>query len=158
MIATEQVPGITPVVCFQDMPLRAIVENIRYEKYLREEKGMPKKRYSPFGIRIEKRYAFRLGARPVVYEKNSDYKDVLTPDNYWRYVAMDYESKGQYADWAHEREWRSKDDFHFDYTFIAVALPTDRYYRKFIEDCIKRERMDILSSIMAIDVLMNDLL
>lgn len=150
--ASEQVSEAENVVCFQDVPIRSIGENIRYEQNLREHRNMPKIRYSPFGIRVEKRIAFIRGARPVVYEKHDDYKKVLQPQYYWRYVAIDYDKSGTYVDWTHEREWRIKGDYEFEYESIIVVLPSKSYYSRFVADCNKRDNT-MLSRFQGIDIL-----
>ena len=146
--AESYISGSRPAVCFQDGPLRSIVENLLFEKRLRVSNG-DRLRYSPFGIRVDKRYAMNKGARPVIYGPKDEMDSVVTEENYWRYVSLDLRSDDDITDWMHEREWRAPSPFQFEYEFIDVVLLDPDSYRKFISDCM-RKNSDILSSIRSI--------
>jgi hypothetical protein len=68
-----------------------------------------RRRYEPFGIAIEKRYAFRAGARPVIYLPSREAESLLAPGERWRVVALELERDAQ-IDWSYEREWRLAGD------------------------------------------------
>src|SRR5260370_35197291 len=63
------------VVCLFDAPLselnRLLVHNNR-------------RRYQPFGIAVDKRYAFGMGARPVIYMPWSEACRMLDEQELWR--------------------------------------------------------------------------
>lgn len=56
--SARMIRGRSPTVCLFDAPLaelsRLLVRDNRH-------------RYEPFGIALDRRYAFKMGARPVVY-------------------------------------------------------------------------------------------
>jgi hypothetical protein len=56
--STRMVREGRAVVCLFDVPIRDL-------RVLLDRRN--RRRYEPFGIAIEKRYAFRAGARPVIY-------------------------------------------------------------------------------------------
>jgi len=133
--------GTEKAVCFQEVPLYSIVENLLFEDTLDD-----KTRYSWFGLRFNKIQMYRNGARPVLYGKTEELKTVLNPKDYWRIVDLDLE-KTDVVDWSHEREWRILGDFQFEYNDIEVIVRDDYYYQKFVNRCIKEERMDILCTV-----------
>ncbi|MBU5469805.1 DUF2971 domain-containing protein [Falcatimonas sp. MSJ-15] len=144
--------GDTPAVCLQEAPLNAIAENLLYEKKLREdEKG--KVRYNAFGIRFNKVWIYKMGGRPVIYEEKELMKSILPKDEYWRIVNYDLNNREYMIDWTHEREWRVPGNIEFNYKDIEVLVPSNKYYKKFIEYCIKNEKLDMLQEINGIVVL-----
>jgi hypothetical protein len=84
-------------VCFSETPISAIGQIIA-----QEDKEF---RYGPFGFIFTKEYLFNLGARPVIYQPESDYN--LLPDEL-KYRHVRYEPTS--PDWTWEREWRLKTD------------------------------------------------
>ncbi len=79
-----------------------------------------RRRYQPFGVAIDKRYAFMMGARPVIYISLTEGRQLLPPDELWRVVAIDLERMPQ-VDWTFEREWRLSGDLRIT-AQGAVAL------------------------------------
>jgi hypothetical protein len=67
-----------------------------------------RRRYEPFGIALEKRYAFKMGARPVIYMPWPEAHEMLPEHDLWRVVAIDLEQAPP-LDWTFEREWRVGD-------------------------------------------------
>lgn len=137
--------GNRKAVCFQDLPLTAIAENLRYEEALND-----KIRYSPFGIRFHKRFIYKNGGRPVIYENKELMKSMLPENEYWRIVDLNLENATSFVDWMHEREWRVPDELVFDYDNIEVIVKQSKYYRKLVEYCRDKDRMDILVGIRGI--------
>jgi hypothetical protein len=88
------------VVCLFDVPVRDL-------HALLDRRN--RRRYEPFGIAIEKRYAFRAGARPVIYMPWLEAENLLAPGERWRVVALELERKTP-IDWSYEREWRLAGD------------------------------------------------
>lgn len=144
--------GNKPAVCLQEAPLNAIAENWRYEKKLSEE-GNGKARYSGFGIRFCKSWIYKIGGRPVIYEKRDLMKELLPKEEHWRIVNYDLEDNQHIIDWSHEREWRVQGDIKFEYKCIEVLVQSNRYYQEFIKYCIKNEKLEILQEINGIVVL-----
>jgi hypothetical protein len=67
-----------------------------------------RRRYEPFGIALDKRYAFRMGARPVIYMPWTEARRMLGQHELWRVVTIDLERTPP-IDWTFEREWRAAD-------------------------------------------------
>jgi hypothetical protein len=88
------------VVCLFDAPLGELSTLL--------ERGN-RRRYEPFGIAVDKRYAFRMGARPVIYMPWREAERILAADELWRVVVMDM-SRTPGVDWSFEREWRIAGD------------------------------------------------
>ena len=94
--STRMVRTGRAVVCLFDAPLselnRLLARNNR-------------RRYEPFGIAMDKRYAFAMGARPVIYLPWSEACQMLDERELWRVVAIDLSQRPP-LDWTFEREWR----------------------------------------------------
>jgi hypothetical protein len=94
--STRMVRTRRAVVCLFDAPLaelnRLLVHNHR-------------RRYEPFGIAMDKRYAFAMGARPMIYMPWSEACRMLDEQELWRVVAIDL-AQTPPLDWTFEREWR----------------------------------------------------
>ena len=140
--------GEIPAVCFMDMPIIFIAENLQYEKILREQKKQ-KIRYLGFGVRFQKEFIYRYGGRPVIYGENYRTKSYLPKSEWWRIVNLDLSSKEK-IDWSHEREWRVPKELVFKYSQCEVILPSDKYYRRFVNYCLQNGREDILLEIRGI--------
>ena len=137
--------GKERAVCFQDLPLINIAENLQYEDILGD-----KIRYSWFWVRFNKIQLYKRGLRPVIYGATNVLKSDLTEKQYWRIVNLDYSDYDNVIDWSHEREWRVKGDLEFEYNEIEILVKNNTYYRKFICRCVDENRMDILKNIHGI--------
>ncbi|WP_367567182.1 hypothetical protein [Lacrimispora sp.] len=142
------VVGNKKAVCFQELPLTAISENLLYEDFLRKEGG--KVRYSPFGLRFNKRDVFCKGGRPVIYGDTVLLKTQLPSDEHWRIVKLDLDDINNVVDWSHEREWRIPEDYVFTYNRTEVIVESDDYYKKFVNRCLSENKSDILKNINGI--------
>lgn len=92
--------------CFMDIPFSSL-------KYvLNEENSDPSHpRYEPYGIFVEKNYAYKKGVRPVLYLSAEEVNKLHIPnDELWRVVRLEVHDK-DWISWVHEREWRCKGDF-----------------------------------------------
>lgn len=136
--------GSNRAVCFQEIPLYSIVENLLFEDSLKGN------RYSWFGIRVNKPKMICKGARPVIYGKTEELKSILPEDEYWRIVRMDYDDLENIVDWSHEREWRILGDYSFEYDDIEILVKKDKYYKKFVEKCLREGKEDLLKSVHGI--------
>jgi hypothetical protein len=105
--STRMVREGRAVVCLFDVPVRDL-------RVLLDPRN--RRRYEPFGIAIDKRYAFRAGARPVIYMPWREAENLLAPGERWRVVTLELERKTP-IDWSYEREWRMAGD---------LALPAGR--------------------------------
>jgi hypothetical protein len=123
--STRMIRGKRPVVCLFDAPFnesrRLLVRNSR-------------QRYQPFGIALDKRYAFRMGARPVIYMPLREAERMLKVEELWRVVAIDVD-RAVPIDWTFEREWRALDDLAFPPHGAAALVETwrevDDLYERF---------------------------
>ena len=139
--------GETKAVCFQEVPLTALAENLLYENQL------GRKSYSWFGLRVNKGWLFQQGGLPVIYGPKNELKGTLHQNDYWRIVNMNLEKPDEIIDWSHEREWRHPDDLQFQWEDIEIILKSHKYYRKFVEQCISDNQTDMLKSIRGIIIL-----
>lgn len=103
-----------PAICFFDASF----------EYLARVLAPPaRRRYEPFGIAVSKRYAFKMGARPVIYLPWKEASAMLPQAELWRVVALDLDRRPA-VDWTFEREWRMAGDLRFG-ARDAVVLVQD---------------------------------
>ncbi|EOO76240.1 hypothetical protein IIC_01721 [Bacillus cereus VD021] len=119
--------GGNKAVCFQDMPLTGVCQNILFEQERTEQASQ--RRYVAAGLAFPKDYVYRNGGRPVFYEKKDIAKNLLPEDEWWRIVSLNLDDADNYIDWTHEREWRLKGDFEFDIKEAVILLGNARAYR-----------------------------
>lgn len=144
------ISGSTPAVCFQDVPLFSLSENIYYEQYLKRKTEAENYRYMGFGLRFSKDFVFKNGGRPAIYDKTEDAKKYLPVSEYWRIVNLDFSNENNYIDWMHEREWRVPGDIKFTLSEVDVLIHSDKTYKEFIDRCRAYSRKDILKEIKSI--------
>jgi hypothetical protein len=126
--STRMVRSQRAVVCLFDAPLAEL------EPLLERNN---RRRYEPFGIALDKRYAFRMGARPVIYAPWPEAQRLLEAEEMWRVVGIDLERTPP-VDWTFEREWRVLDELRLPLRG-AVALveswrDVDDIYERFDGD------------------------
>jgi hypothetical protein len=127
------VHGNKPVVCFQDVPLNSIADNIAFERKFYPDRN----RYSGCGLVFHKSHIYACGGRPVVYDDPATAKNYIPNQaEHWRIVAFDL-SGSDFIDWTHEREWRVPGDLQFDLTNVGILLDTPKSYREFVFKCRK---------------------
>ena len=143
-------------VCFQDVPLYAMAENIRYEEECSNEKQSYQNkadfRYEAFGIRFNKGHMFQKGARPVIYGKREEL-DEIPQSEQWRCVQLDLKDSTQIVDWTHEREWRIEGDLQFEYDEIEIIVGCSEYYKKFIEHYSNTQLLREINGIVVLNTL-----
>jgi len=111
---SRMVRGGRPAVCMFDVPiaeLRAILDRRN------------RRRYEPFGIAVDKRYAFTMGARPVIYLPWQEAEKLLAPEESWRVVSLEMD-KNPPVDWTFERESRIAGELRFDPMLAAALVET----------------------------------
>jgi hypothetical protein len=101
----------TPAVCMFDAPITELGRLI-----VRANRD----RYQPFGVAVDRRYAFSMGARPVIYMPISEARRMLPRQELWRVVTIDLRRTPP-LDWTFEREWRIAGEFRLP-PGSAVAL------------------------------------
>lgn len=100
------IKGNNKATCFMDIPFSSL-------KYvLNEENSSPSHpRYEPYGIFIEKNFAYQEGVRPVLYLSDEEVNNLNIPNKeLWRVVRLEVHDK-KWISWLHEREWRCKGNF-----------------------------------------------
>ncbi len=108
----RMVGGKRKAVCMFDVPIAELGA-------LLERRN--RRRYEPFGIAIDKRYAFRMGARPVIYLPVDEALEILDESERWRVVTIDLNSAPP-IDWTFEREWRLAGDLEFEPSGAAALV------------------------------------
>jgi len=109
--ATRMLLGARRGVCLFDAPLSDLGHLLTPRN---------RRRYEPFGIAIDKRYAFAMGARPVIYMPSAEAAAILEDNELWRVVSIDM-TRNPPIDWTFEREWRLLGDLPLEAKF-SVAL------------------------------------
>lgn len=77
----------------------------------------------------------------------------LLKNEWWRIVKLDLSNPNSVVDWTHEREWRVPKEIIFNYSQCEVIVPSAKYYKRFVEYCLKNGREDILLKIRGIVVM-----
>lgn len=122
-------------VCFQDVPLHSLTENVRYEEEYgisHAQSNKAKFRYEAFGLRFNKGNLFVKGGRPVIYGTDEEL-DGMPENEQWRCVKIDIRNPENIIDWTHEREWRIKGNLHFEYSEIEVVVGCEKYYKELVK-------------------------
>jgi hypothetical protein len=109
--ASRLIRGKRPVVCLFDATIGELGGLLVRAN---------RRRYEPFGVALDKRYAFRMGARPVLYVPWSEAQLILAEEEWWRVGAIDLEHNPP-IDWSFEHEWRIAGDLALP-ARAAVAL------------------------------------
>ncbi len=144
--------GDDKAVCFQDIPLYSIAENIQYEDEMARS-NKSKIHYECIGLRFNKALLFiNKGARPVIYGPKDELKGFINEKEFWRIVNLDYTDSDAIIDWTHEREWRVKGDVQFEYEDIEIVLGTASSYKAFIRH-YQYKNPQLLAEIQGIVVL-----
>lgn len=146
--------GSTPAVCFQDAPLHGICQNVFFEQKSKESKKNSRTRYKAFGPAFSKEYAFRKGARPVIYDRTSDAKKYLPPELHWKIVNFNLSKDDAFIDWTHEREWRVPGNFCFELKEATLLFVNSLTYQSFAKKC-KENGTNFLEEVRGVVVMDN---
>ena len=106
---TGHIRGGYTCVCFTEAPIAKL-------SYALANPDLQNMRYRPFGIMIDKIYAFEQGARPVIYQPNDDFTKLDEGIRY-RHVRFEPNNSSYPIDLTWEREWRIQTDI--------LALPME---------------------------------
>lgn len=149
--------GNITAVCFQDAPLYGIIQNVEFEKEMREVRENSKLRYTGIGLTFGKPYIYAKGGRPVIYEDTASAKSFLPSNQHWRIVRFNIDFINNFqkrVDWTHEREWRAPDSIEFDLKLCHIVLYDKECLDYFNEKCPK----EIKDKIYGITVLKSILM
>jgi hypothetical protein len=132
--STENIRGKYKCICFSETPISAIGQIIA----LKDEKF----HYGSFGFIFSKQYLFNKGARPVIYQPDSDFE--LLPENLqYRHVRFEIDR----TDWTWEREWRiCIDKLELDYKSVTLIVPTREKIEEYKEKYFQVNRALSLAS------------
>jgi hypothetical protein len=123
--STRMIIGGHRAVCLFDTPPHALGHLLTREN---------RRRYEPFGIAVDKRYAFAMGARPVIYMPSAEAAAILNQDEMWRVMSIDL-TRNPPIDWTFEREWRVRGDLQLEAQFsvalVASWRDVDEIYERF---------------------------
>lgn len=145
--------GREKVVCFQDLPFKSLIENVKYEQSQRMvfplEEGAPEIAFSGIGLGFYKTNLFRVGARPVIYydleygnrivevDKDGNIKNELN----WNSVKYDLSDEENIIDWTYNREWRFKGNLinlrNIGYIIVLDNLNSLEYFMNRLSNCPK---------------------
>jgi hypothetical protein len=108
----EHRKGLITSVCFTEAPT----------DHFQKARG----RYSYFGIRVSKRWAFSRGARPVIYQRDAEFS--LLPDSLkWRHVRYEPDADPAF-DFTWEREWRVPGEkLDLEGSDFSILLPGEQW-------------------------------
>lgn len=147
--------GQIPAVCFQDVPIYSLIQNVEHELQRRRNNPNERYRYCGVGLAFNKRFIFKLGGRPVIYEKTEIGKKLLQKNEYWRLVNFDIDfGKENLIDWTHEREWRLPNQLEFQPKHVHILLYDKDCWDFLIENCSK----EILKQVHGVTLLRRVLL
>jgi len=121
----EKIKGGHWCVCFTEAPLPYISGG------LANKTGYS--RYAPFGVMFDKKWVYRKGGRPVIYQADSEY-DLLPAILRWRHVRYEPTSEPQ-IDFTWEREWRINcHELQFTPNDMVILLPNIEWRERLLLD------------------------
>lgn len=141
--------GNEKAVCFQDAPLYSICQNTFFEQKERKKDKTYKLRYRAVGLLFNKQFAYKKGARPVIYEKTDIAKAFLPSSEHWRIVNFNLENDNSIIDWTHEREWRIKGDFEFELSDVTIIVIRQSHIKELISK-FDKDGIDLMNKIKGI--------
>ena len=122
--SVRMIPGGRGAVCLFDTPIAELGRVLTPAN---------RRRYEPFGIALDKRYAFRLGARPAIYLPLAEAERIIAREELWRVAAIDFD-RDPPVDWTFEREWRIAGALPLTTTAVAIVeswRDVDDIYERF---------------------------
>jgi hypothetical protein len=116
-------------------------------------------RYEPYGVVVSKKFAYKQGARPVLYLSKKERTELQIPrSELWRVVRFEVSDSG-WISWLHEREWRCPGSFNLPKSPSAVLVNTaiDAMELKAVIDADAEEFKSIPKSIVPLQVICQGL-
>ena len=123
--SNENIRGKFRCICFSETPISAIGQIIAIKD--------TDFHYGSYGFMFSKKYLFDKGARPVIYQPDSDYH--LLPESLqYRHVRFDIDK----TDWTWEREWRLRtDELNLDPESVTLIIPSRDKIEEYKEKAFK---------------------
>lgn len=134
-------------VCFSEAPISKLATIL-------SEPNIFGVKYAPFGIMFDKKWLFKKGGRPVIYQPESEF-EYLSEEQKYRHMAFNISpsKKEQYVDFTFEREWRINTDteelngiLKFEPEDATLVLPNREWESKFINEWFEYYNMRRLVS------------
>lgn len=120
-----------PCVSFSEVPLHELLSRRQFRSHLGRWD------WEPYGIMIRREVLERLGARPVIYGEEADYKQLADHDKPY-FQPRGKKSTRNNQDWTIEREWRVLGDLVFAelprdsiLVFVATRAEAQQFARRF---------------------------
>lgn len=89
--------------------------------------------FKPFGIQIQKRWAFECGARPVIYQPREDLAK-LDKSIRWKHVDFSYGNGLESRNYTWQREWRIKKDVLNLPPDPTIIVPDEEWCKRLITE------------------------
>jgi len=106
-------------ICFTEAPIQEFNSIFSLVEIASSENLRP--RYEPYGIAVSKKFLFKHGGRPVIYDHPSAFEKLPESQRY-RFVPYDPEKQ---IDFTWEREWRVQADcLHLNPKETLVVVPS----------------------------------
>ena len=130
-------------ICFSEAPVNCLPSGLLNPDYY--------SRYSPFGIMVSKKWLFKLGGRPVIYQTEDEY--YLLPDEIkWRHVLYNPLKKETPIDFTWEREWRiNRDYLDFKPSNALIIVLDNSWANRLKKDHEREEDYKVLAYSMTLD-------
>jgi len=126
-------------VCFTETPISKLV-------YVLANPDIAQMRYRPFGIMIDKSYAFERGARPVIYQPDADFYK-LDEEIRYRHVRFELTNPDYPIDLTWEREWRIRTDvLPLPVESTTIIVP-NRHWRDVLVEAHSQEIQGTVSTL-----------
>lgn len=127
--SNKGIRGGHKVVCFSESPVDVLAKMFSGTGH--------SFRYRPFGIMVSKSWLFAKGARPVIYQPESDY-DLLPEQLQYRHVRFD--EPGAEKDFTFEREWRiSTESLILNPTECTLIVPSREWDYRLRDEHTERD-------------------
>lgn len=134
--------GNKSAVCLHDIPIQYIAKSMyRYSENL-DKKSI---NFTGVGLCFSKKFIYKSGGRPVIYDKPNIAKQYLDKDEWWRIVNLDLSSDKNIIDWTHEREWRVPHNLRFNLSDVIIIVPNYEVYQHLLYYC-KLLKLDIVNN------------
>ena len=106
-------------ICFTEAPIQEFNSVFSLLEIASSKNERP--RYEPYGIAVSKKFLFKCGGRPVIYDHPSAFEELPESQRY-RFVPYDPEKQ---IDFTWEREWRIRADYlQLDPKETLVVVPS----------------------------------
>lgn len=135
--------GDTKAVCLHDIPIQNIAKSIYGHSNSLDKNKMIN--FTGVGLCFSKRFVYKNGGRPVIYDKPNIAKKYLDKNEWWRIVNLDLDNDKNIVDWTHEREWRVPNNLKFNLSDVTIIVTNYEVYQHLLYYC-KSLKLDIVNN------------